>query len=1525
MLSVQIRRLNGKFEDVVVGKIIWDGKRVIAEPEGDDTLDSIISLPITPPGSEKLYAKKNGARFVEGLPWQYKSAYLRAESPKHGEVKEVYDPHEPRDKQGRWAKGHGPHSDQLDQMTLREPFNLMHRLVHADHLEDEGNPEGAEHLRLRVRHLNAISDYVGQAVRNSWFSEEDRDARSNSTHTYVHTTGMCHIGGETFDDGTATTNSNFEYETSLGIPKDGDPAELRFNVANPNLHHYHQYGPRSVFGGEETPKPWHQAWASACVKGFQQADSEGVGSITYETYERIEDLDRQVDWLFVLQKAADLSGYHVSNVTSEFVPMIDRDKYTLHFSKKEGSGYVLEVPESIEQTSNGTQLLEFNKSGIFVDKLGHKYRLENGVHVPLGPDGEESNGQSAGAGGGGDSGGWDRLQPERQGGSTGGTVRPDGEKPVGGSQPTERPGPSVFTVREEHTKQGDPKLVPEALRQYLNEAQQHGVSLAISAMEKHGGFLNSDGTGIGKTRQQLAVAKYFADKGFASVIISPSEVIKPDWNEGVAFGSFANDSEKMGIPLLLADGTRSLERGTVHLSTYDKLEQLKEHINKDVVLILDEGHALKNPDSARAKNAAAMMDQAHSVMYATATPGDKPLHMSYLVRANVFGNIGKMNTYRKLGLIRANYRNPSGKMKQGLVVDPKVGNVEAARRISGLFDQMTKDGLMIRRELSMDNVDVSLDRIELPPEQIQEIKRIFDEKKEAAGQFGGVGIALLATRLYQEPFKIPHTVKAVQEELANKRQAVVFLGRINAMADEPDTSQGTAQDLKKALIAAGIKESYIGDLHGGVSPSERRLAVNKFQSGKHKILISTVQSGATGINLDDTVGNKPRSVIMMTPPFTAGEVSQMMGRVNRLNTKSDVRVRGILSNTMIDDWNAGILENKFRTLGAAVGGNSARGSVTIGKDMESEWTKPFNWGDSLLPKKPFESVKHSMAGSMKVAQHKSWLRKILDLLAAKYSDNPGWLLLEAFNSNEARDRKGRWTGQKTAVIIKGNPKFIEGNPKAEQFYSDLADHLKSLGYKVSFDAGEDFTEPPKANLWVGHSRGVGRLQFAPSETKIIAMGSDKEGAINHPDDAAFHADNLPTDAHYELSADMKEEIASRLREVKEAYDPSEPRDKHGKWIRGHGSYSDQFDELILSDPFNTDLRREHADHLQDTGNSYGATHLRRMADVLDDVGFEVELAVNTAEQQLDGVQHMARLDPDGIAREHYQQQGNFLLDNAEIEAKMYASVGAHEMPLVEWNCYEPGEKVATQQQMNAANGLAAYHAIKMASHHESFQIQHKEPRPSIFHEQKAAEMLGYTVRGFDHEDDSLILTFGKGKGSGLLGEAYDPSEARDKDGKWVAKDPVLNKLLAGKAVKFKHRELDAAKYDASDDSLRVSYKSNPGVWHVSHGVDVDQLRKFLANATPKKRKGLDSFLTGKAMKVRSSSLLAAKYDPNEQLLRIAYKSNPGVWHKFEQVDKAAAKDFHGARSKNTWVWDNLRVRGTRTEYKKPYTKEQPND
>lgn len=328
-----------------------------------------------------------------------------------------------------------------------------------------------------------------------------------------------------------------------------------------------------------------------------------------------------------------------------------------------------------------------------------------------------------------------------------------------------------------------------------------------------------------------------------------------------------------------------------------------------------------------------LASKAGGVVYATATPIDKPYHLAYLFRAKVFGDRPYEEVFEELGLQRA------GKQWK---VNPDVGMAEMYRRLGGLFDRLTEDGLMVKREISMEGVGVNFDTVPMPPEVHDLMKRIAEAGEDEESPGMAAARVLLNQRLQQEPYKVPAAVDKVKKALADGRQVVVFAGRVNeatvknSAGEVVAESEGTLKLLKEALAKEGITD--VSELHGGVAEAQAerqklmRRGMDDFQSGKNRVVIATIASGGTGINLDDTVGNAPRTVVMMTPPFSAMENVQAAGRVWRLNTKSNPRIEYLFGDTEIDQWNASLVASKMKTLRASVAG--AVGALDVSQAPE---------------------------------------------------------------------------------------------------------------------------------------------------------------------------------------------------------------------------------------------------------------------------------------------------------------------------------------------------------------------------------------------------------------------------------------------------------------------------------------------------------------------------------------------------------------------------------------------------------------
>lgn len=446
----------------------------------------------------------------------------------------------------------------------------------------------------------------------------------------------------------------------------------------------------------------------------------------------------------------------------------------------------------------------------------------------------------------------------------------------------------------------------EKISSKLRKHQIDGARLAIAAIENYGGFLLADGTGAGKTMQELAVADYFSKKGKVLIVTI---------NRGTINTAFKKDAALLG--LTVNEITEKLDSG-INITTYASLNKLKD---KPDYIIFDESHSLKNKESARANYGFKLAKNAKGVLFASATPIDKAEHIFYLEKLGIFNKTKFSRIMEKLGY---KYKEiNSGRKTIGTwqrVVSPE----EAEQRIDELFSELEDLGLFIKREVLMDNVTVEFKKIKMPEKVhdiLDSIEAFYIMRIKQPGLLKA--LTLMAQRRFQEPFKKDIVVKLTEEELKQGRQVVIFAtriedtslsGRIEGYDKEVMRSEGTLNALVEEFKKKGIEVAKI--FGSGKIENE----ISKFQEGKAKVALVTPQKGGAGLSLDDTVGNSPRTMIVITAPFSGVDNVQMAGRINRLNTKSKSKIIYLFADTAVDDWNRDIITEKMKTLKAIVKG-----------------------------------------------------------------------------------------------------------------------------------------------------------------------------------------------------------------------------------------------------------------------------------------------------------------------------------------------------------------------------------------------------------------------------------------------------------------------------------------------------------------------------------------------------------------------------------------------------------------------------
>tara|TARA_R110000868_G_scaffold72223_4_gene210791 strand:- start:1930 stop:11712 length:9783 start_codon:yes stop_codon:yes gene_type:complete len=622
--------------------------------------------------------------------------------------------------------------------------------------------------------------------------------------------------------------------------------------------------------------------------------------------------------------------------------------------------------------------------------------------------------------------------------------QPDGEN---ARPPVDFENKRVITAGQRAVPPADTSVIPPEIAKYLKPQQLSGAADAISALNgPETGFLVADGTGAGKSLMSLTVAKHFAAKGFSVLIVSKAEAFKFDYATRQPTGTYAQWSKTFGVPLEGYVGPErdkfvtKLEPGKVYAATYDTVygmvprenpkkpgvwskgsPGIAQLVDGNTVVIMDEAHSAKNSGGGaenRANAGVAMANKAGKVLMMTATPGDKPAHIQYLQRIGLLEGKSQDQQFTELGFKKKITKGKDGKEVVTWNVDNQVGKRAVRARLDDLFNRLIANGQMVKREIAMDGVNIEMVPIELPEEGYDVMDLIEGSLSNGAGLKGVSGlqkaVILGHMRRAQETYKIPHVVGMVKEEIAAGRKVVIFVDRVNdsdvikrtkvmtphgveTLEELIHTSEGTAGKLKKALMDMGLTAEDIAEIHGEADENSIQ-AMGRFQDGDAKVVIATIASGGTGINLDDQKGTSPRTMIIMTAPFDGVGNVQAIGRIWRMATMSGAKVRYVFANTATDHWNMGIIADKMKTLGAIVQGE-AKGAMAFenikgNKEIRQGFVPE---GDTLED----EDAVDAPAGSAP---------KALKGKGGKELPPPaegGWLQLQKQNTYENREKLGK--------------------------------------------------------------------------------------------------------------------------------------------------------------------------------------------------------------------------------------------------------------------------------------------------------------------------------------------------------------------------------------------------------------------------------------------------------------------------------------------------------------------------------------
>ena len=498
-----------------------------------------------------------------------------------------------------------------------------------------------------------------------------------------------------------------------------------------------------------------------------------------------------------------------------------------------------------------------------------------------------------------------------------------------------------------------PNLVPRNLADKMFPMQVSGANATLASMKANGVALNGDGAGVGKTRQILAVADYYAKQGKQVIIITENAAIGKPWEKKSApklGGSMAKDSEAMGISL----GLLGEQQGDILVTTYNRVKATD--IPDGAILIFDESHNLANTFGANPDEKSAelkqwetkfrdMLPRAEAVAYYSATPADKPHQLAYLHKVLGFDTPAEyldaaldagmaLKTVKRGNKEQQYYDVPKGAKKTSLY-----------NWVNGRMIEAGNQGRFIKREISYEGTDVQFEDISGSDVNKNPWAQQFQDALADMQAAQNRGMRLLAPDSYvlyaAELSKIGRAVELAKREIQAGRKVVIYFSRIRDMeikarsvlrgADgelmygDPEVVgiiPSPVEMIKTELQKDGIA---FAELHGKSGLTSQQ-AQNAF-AGTTNVLLASVESGGTGINLDDTKGDNPRTEIFMFAPYRGISTVQAMGRIWRASTIQDDNNPNryamiVASDVTPDAMRSAVLAKKLQLMNAAIGGTA---------------------------------------------------------------------------------------------------------------------------------------------------------------------------------------------------------------------------------------------------------------------------------------------------------------------------------------------------------------------------------------------------------------------------------------------------------------------------------------------------------------------------------------------------------------------------------------------------------------------------
>ena len=460
---------------------------------------------------------------------------------------------------------------------------------------------------------------------------------------------------------------------------------------------------------------------------------------------------------------------------------------------------------------------------------------------------------------------------------------------------------------DEQPQRGDPRVpvvLEGALTVDLYPFQREGVGFLTHNRRA----LLADDMGLGKTLQSIAGAVYLKNRNAVkrTLIVCPAS-LKYQWQAEIKrftserceiIGGDKKEREAIYRAAMSGDGFLGEDdRPFFYVINYElvyrDIDALKK-LGADL-LVLDEAQRVKN---FRTKTAQAVFDLPAPYLFVlTGTPLENQLMELYTIM--------KFIDDRALG------KNPLGFRDRYVELDA-FGGIKGYKRIEEVARKIAGVTLRRTREQALDQLPPRIEQnvwVELTTVQKQIYRELQGQARELLSDSAWDAVKTNnAMTLLQRLREVCDTPELIDKEQTESQKLTELIARIEDEVASLDRqvivfTQWTrmGEIIMRELKAKDLSAAF---LHGGLKAAERAALVDRFQSGRARVFVST-DAGGTGLNLQSA-----SMVINYDLPFNPAKLNQRIARAHRLGQEQTVFVLNLLCRGTVEHKLVKILEEK---------------------------------------------------------------------------------------------------------------------------------------------------------------------------------------------------------------------------------------------------------------------------------------------------------------------------------------------------------------------------------------------------------------------------------------------------------------------------------------------------------------------------------------------------------------------------------------------------------------------------------------